>query len=102
MSSNTQKLRVLRSRTDHDLLILVDREIDRGLTLVDSVASRTSPVFNNAERAHSTATTLFARIPGLSADERIRVEGRIKQLRSLLDEVPLYANARPFQISAAS
>ena len=35
MSSNTQKLRVLRARTDHDLLVLIDRELDRGFALVD-------------------------------------------------------------------
>ena len=45
MSSNTQKLRVLRARTDHDLLILICRELDRGLLLVNVAATKSSPLF---------------------------------------------------------
>ncbi len=45
MSSNTQKLRFLRARTDMDLTVLVQRELDRGLALVEVAATRNSPVF---------------------------------------------------------
>jgi hypothetical protein len=34
MSDRTTKLVSIRNRTDHDLLILAQRELDRGLTLV--------------------------------------------------------------------
>jgi len=53
MLSNTQKLRILRARTDHDLLVVVSRELDRGLALVDSATSRNSPVFAQAVKAQS-------------------------------------------------
>ena len=59
MSTNTKKLRVLRSRTDHDLLVLVQREIDRGLALVDVATTRNSPLFAQAEKAFATAQTMF-------------------------------------------
>jgi len=35
MSERTQKLVALRSRTDHDLVVLVQRELDRAFALVD-------------------------------------------------------------------
>lgn len=35
MLSDTKKLAVLRSRTDHDLLVLVKRELDRGFALLE-------------------------------------------------------------------
>ncbi len=102
MSSNTQKLRVLRSRTDHDLMLLVQREIDRGLALVDLVKSRTSPRFGQAEQALSTAMALLDRVCGLDRDSRERVDGQLTQLRTLLEQVPPYANIPPYRISAAS
>ena len=102
MSTNTQKLRVLRSRTDHDLLALVRRELDRGFALVDVAASRNSPLFTQAEKALSTATALLPRISGLSQDDRLSSEETLKGLRSRLDQVPAYANVRPYPASVAS
>ena len=101
MSTNTQKLRVLRSRTDHDLFALVQRELDRGLALVDVAASRNSPLYTQAEKAFRTATALFPRISGVSQDDRLRIEGTVKELRSRLDQVRLYANVRPFSAVAS-
>jgi hypothetical protein len=102
MSSNTQKLRVIRSRTDHDLLILVQRELDRGFALVDVATSRNSPLFAKAHKAHHTATAMFPRIFGLSQDDWLHVEARLKELRSRLDHVPAYANVRSYPASFAS
>ncbi len=102
MSSNTQKLRVLRARTDHDLLVVVRLEIDRGLALVDAATTRYSPVFTQAEKALSTATMLLPRITGLSAVDRLRIEAKAAELGSRLAQVPVYANLRSFPASVAS
>ncbi len=51
MSDRTRKLVSIRNRTDHDLLILVQRDLDRGLTLVAVATTRTSPLFAQAEKA---------------------------------------------------
>jgi len=102
MLSNTQKLRILRARTDHDLLVVVSRELDRGLALVDSATSRNSPVFAQAVKAHGTATALLPRITGVSDDDRKRIESKAAELWSRLERVPQYANMRPFRASVAS
>lgn len=102
MSSNTQKLRVIRSRTDHDLLILVQRELDRGLALVPMTTNRNSPLFAQAEKAYVTSVVLLSRISGLEPGDRLRVEGNLKELRSRLDRAPVQANVRPYSASFAS
>ena len=101
MSTNTQKLRVLRSRTDHDLLVIVNRELDRGLALVQA-ASRNSPLFTKAEKAFTTATALLPRIDGSSQGDRLLIELKVAELRSRLAQVPMYANRRSFPASVAS
>ena len=102
MSTNTQKLRVLRSRTDFDLVVLVQRELDRGLNLADFATTTTSPLFAQAERAYQTAAALLPRIGGLNQEKRLRIERRLAELRSRLDQVPVYANVRSFPASVAS
>jgi hypothetical protein len=102
MSTNTQKLRVLRARTDFDLVALVQRELDRGLALVDTVSSRNSPLFAQAGKALATAAALFPRISGISEDDRLRIEAKVKELRFRLERVPVYANVCPFPASVAS
>ena len=102
MSTNTQRLRVIRSRTDHDLLILIERELDRGLALVDVAASRNSPLHTKAQKAHDTAAAMLPRIAGLHPQDRLRIEGRLHELRSRLDRVPAYANLRSYPASFAS
>ncbi len=102
MATNTQKLRVLRARTDFDLIVLVQRELDRGMNLLDSATSRTSPSFAQAKKAYDTATMLLPRIGGLSDGDRLRIEAKAMELRSRLDRVPVYANVRSFPASFAS
>ncbi len=102
MSSNTQRLRVIRSRTDHDLLILIQRELDRGLTLVKVTATRNSPTFAQAQKAHETVMSLLPKISGLDDCDRQRIEDKVKELQSRLDRVPMYANVRSYPASAAS
>lgn len=102
MSSNTQKLRVLRARTDHDLLVLVQRELDNGMALANVAATRNSPAFSQAVRAANTAAGLLSRIAGLNEDERLRIEARLRGLQLLLNGVPAFAAARPYPASFAS
>jgi hypothetical protein len=102
MSERTQKLVSIRRRTDHDLLILVHRELDRGVTLAGLATSRNSPFFAQAEKAHQRAMVWLDKIPGLSQDDRARIESRLKNLRSCLDQVPAYAHVRSLPAWVAS
>ena len=51
MGERTRKLLTLRARTDHDLLILVNRELDHGYALLDVATTRNSSLFAQAEKA---------------------------------------------------
>jgi len=102
MSERTQKLIALRTRTDNDLLVLVNRELDRGFALVDAAITRNSLSFAPAERACNTASAMLPRISGLSPDDRLRMERKLAELRSRLERVPAYANAGSFPTSVAS
>jgi hypothetical protein len=102
MGERTRKLLTLRARTDHDLLVLVNRELDRGFALLDVATTRNSPLFAQAEKAFAAATAMLPRIAGLSADDRQRIESKVRQLRSRMEEVPAYANLRSYPASVAS
>ena len=102
MSTNTQKLRALSARTDHDLLTVVSRELDRGLALVDAATTRNSSVFAQAVKAYDTATTLLPRIFGVSNDDRQRIKTKAGELRSRLERVPVYTSVRSLPASVAS
>jgi hypothetical protein len=102
MGERTRKLLTLRARTDHDLLVLVHRELDRGFALLDVATTRNSPLFARAEKALAAATAMLPRIVGLSADDRQPIEAKLKQLRSRMEEVPDYANLRSYPASVAS
>ena len=102
MSSNTQKLRIIRSRTDRDLLVLVQHELDRGCNLVNLATSRNSALFAQAEKAHDSAAALLREISGLTDNDRQHLESQVNALRSRLDTVPAFANLRGYQASAAS
>ena len=100
MGDRTRKLVALRARTDHDLLILVQRELSAGCALVDAATTRNSPLFAKAEKALSTAVALLPRISGVSQDDGLRIERKVNELRFRLDLVPVYAPS--FLASVAS
>jgi hypothetical protein len=102
MGERTRKLLTLRTRTDHDLLVLVNRELDRGFTFLDTAITRNSPLFVQAEKALATATEMLPRVASLSTDDRQRIEAKVEQLRSRIDEVPAYANLRSYPVSVTS
>jgi hypothetical protein len=101
MSDRTTKLVSIRNRTDHDLLILAQRELDRGLALVAVVTTRTVPVFAQAEKAYVTATVILPRISGISQGDRLRIESGLRELRCQLDQVPTFAKVERYTASVA-
>lgn len=102
MSDRTKKLIALRNRTDLDLLVLVNRELDRGIAQVEAATTRNSPLFAQAEKSYKTAKALLPRIAGLREDNRLRMESKLDELRCLLNQVPVYANVRSYPASVAS
>jgi hypothetical protein len=70
--------------------------------MVEAAAFRNSPLFTQARKAHDTAAALLSRIAGLSADDRMRLEAKVVELRSRLDQVLTCGNLRSFPASVAS
>ena len=101
MSDRTRKLVSIRHRTDHDLQILVSRELDRGFALVDVATTRTSPLFAQAEKAYDTARALLPRISDLNEGDRLHLEPNLNELRSRLDQVPTFAKVERYTASVA-
>jgi hypothetical protein len=102
MSDRTRKLVSIRHRTDHDLLVLVSRELDRGFALLDVATTRTSPLFAQAEKAYDTARTILPRISDLSEYDRLHLESRLKELRVRLDQVATFARVERYTASVAT
>jgi hypothetical protein len=90
MSERTQKLIALRARTDHDLLTLIERELDRCHTLINTETAPNSRVLDRAEQSLTAAKALLPRIAELNFSDRLRLEAKQEQLRTLLDQVLLY------------
>jgi hypothetical protein len=96
------KLVELQRKTDEDLLALVRRELDRGLTLADVAATIQSPLCAKAERAYRTVKAWLPLISGRDRDERRELEFRLKELRAALDRIPSEGMQRHFMSAAAS
>ena len=90
------------ARTDHDLLVLVNRELDRGFALLDVATTRNSPLFAQAEKAFAAATVMLPRISMLSADDQQRIEAKVERLRFRMNEAAAYGNVRSYRASVAS
>ena len=89
MSTASSRLVELRHKTDRQMLIVIQRELDRGSTLASVVASKGSQLYIRAERAYEKATSLLTKLDGaLGQDERKRVESTLRELRASLDSVP--------------
>jgi hypothetical protein len=93
------KLVILRAKTDYDLLILIERDVDRGLALAKAAATVGFPLSVQAEKAYGTAMPLFT-LAGLNSGDRVRIEGKLKDLRTQLDQVPALAMDLTATISA--
>ena len=102
MSERTQTLVSIRHRTDHDLLVLISRELDRGFALVDVATTRTSSLFAQAEKAYDTARTILPRISDLGDTDRLHLESRLKELRVRLDQVATFARVERYTAAVAT
>jgi hypothetical protein len=45
---------------------------------------------------------MLPRVAAMSADDRERIDAKVEQLRSRIEEVPVYANVRSYSASIAS
>ena len=102
MSDRTRKLVSIRHHTDHDLQVLVSRELDRGFALVDVATTRTSPLFAQAEKTYDTARAILPRIADLSEGDRLHLESRLEELRVRIDQVATFARVEWYLASVAS
>ena len=84
------------------MVVLVQRQLDRGFALVGVARSRNSSMFTQAEKAHAAAMVLLPRIASLNDSDRQRFESRMTELNAKLEQVPLYANVRSYTAAVAS
>src|ERR1035441_7426873 len=102
MSDRTRKLVSIRHHTDHDLQVLVSRELDRGFALVDVATTRTSPLFAQAGKTHDTARAILPRIADLSEGDRLHLESRLTEQIGRLDQVATFARVDRYTAAVAS
>ena len=102
MSDRTRKLVSIRHHTDHDLQVLVSRELDRAFALLDVATTRTSPLFAQAQKAYDTARAILPRIADLSEGDRLHLESRLTELSSRLDQVATFARVDRYTAAVAS
>lgn len=86
MSGETKLFELLR-KTDRELVFLVRKEIDRGLRLAETEVTPKSKLFEQAERAYLMCGSWFLLISALDRDERLELELRLKELKSVLERV---------------
>jgi hypothetical protein len=82
------RLAELRSKTNRDLLRILDGEIERGLALGNVAASQRSAFYAQAEAVYRGTSALLAKITGLNSDDLSSLERKLKELRMALDLVP--------------
>jgi len=87
---NQIKLDELRARTDRDLLLVIERELDRGIALASVAATKGSPLHTQAEQTYRRAISLLLKAEK-SQRERVQFEARLKEFRLLLDDAPAVA-----------
>ncbi len=104
MSARTEKLLALRAKTDHDLLVMINRELDRALELVSAANTRNSSVFAQAENAIGIAMTWLPTIGDWSQCDRLWIQAKlkVKRLRSQVRRVPASGSVVLYSPSFAS
>jgi hypothetical protein len=85
--SRETKLFELRRKTDRGLVFLVRKEIDRGLRLTETAVTPKSKLFEQAERAYVLSESWLLLISDLDRDERLELELRLLELKSVLERV---------------
>ena len=102
MSERTRKLVSIRHHTDHDLQVLVSRELDRAFAMLNVATTRTSPLFAQAVKAYDTARAILPRIADLSEGDRMHLESRLEELRVRIDQVATFARVERYLALVAS
>ncbi|HWB85343.1 MAG TPA: hypothetical protein VG675_14465 [Bryobacteraceae bacterium] len=82
------KLAELRARTDHDLLRLVARQVERSIALAGQADQKQSPAYLSAQTGYTRARRLLPVIYGLTSGQRNELTSRLQQLRLALETVP--------------
>jgi hypothetical protein len=100
--SNNAKLAELRGKTDQELLFLIQRELDRALTLADVAVNRESAFYGEAEKAYSKVLTLLPEAPDMRRGDRARIEAAVKEVRLRLDQAAARAKAQRHPASFAA
>lgn len=100
VSSTSSKLVELRRKTDRELAIMIQRELERGLTLASVAATKTSPLHVRADEIYSKMETLLPALDGASQREQSQLKLKLRELRVALDRVPA-KEIRPQMICSA-
>jgi hypothetical protein len=86
-TSKETKLFELRHKTDRGLVLLVRKEIGRGLTLAETAVTSKSKQYVQAERAYLMSGSWLLLTSGLDRDERRDLELRLQELKSALQRL---------------
>ena len=79
------KFAELREKTDRELLILIDRELDRALILASLATARESPFYEKSEKIHKTVRGLLLKTSASFRNERHELEAKLEELRVALE-----------------
>ncbi|HWB98623.1 MAG TPA: hypothetical protein VG672_18060 [Bryobacteraceae bacterium] len=82
------KLAELRIKTDHDLVCVIRKEIERGVTLASVATSKQSPLYVRAENSYHRVELLLFKISNSSAADCAALRSELKAFRAALDTVP--------------
>jgi hypothetical protein len=88
VSSTSSRLVELRRKTDRQLLLVIQRELNRGMTLASVVVTQGSPLHLRAEKAYEKAKALLTKLESEGQDERSQLDSRLRELRAALDRIP--------------
>jgi hypothetical protein len=80
--SRQKKLAELHARTDQDLITLLDRELERALTMPIHQGA-TPALFSRLEAVYTTVQNTLPMIR--VAEERARLDAKLNRLRTALD-----------------
>ena len=79
------KLIELRRKTDRELPEMIERELERALTLASVAATSSSPLRKQADTIYSRMRVLLPVVDSISPAERSRLESKLDELRAALD-----------------
>ena len=98
--TSTSKLTELRRKTDRELPVIIQRELERGLILAGVAASKASPLYAKADKIYSKMKTLLPTLARADQSERTRLESKLQELRVALDRVPAHVVRQQMTFSA--